>query len=86
MVLALYGPVEESDSGPAAAGGLTETVVEAQGLEAGPGDVGAEAVESGPVLGTIFQRVHAIRDLEPREEVTTRFVSSAALRDHLLDA
>ena len=76
VVLTLYGSGEEGDLGPEAPGDVTEAVVQAQGPRAGPGDIGAVAVESSSVLGTIFQRVHAIRSLEPLEEVTTRFFVS----------
>ena len=51
-----------------------------------PGNVGSTESTPSPVLSTIFQRVHAIRTLEPTAQVVPRLVSSAELRDLLLEA
>ena len=40
----------------------------------------------GMVLSTVFQRVHAIRGLDPLQEVVPRFLPSGVLRDRLLEA
>ena len=75
------GDTRPSEPGVAADAGPTERPT-------GPGSLKTAPDSSIPdsVLSAIFQRVHAIRDLEPLAAVVPNFVSPAALRDQLLEA
>ena len=83
-----FGERRETGPGvaPIPAGALTLEKPATPSPKATPGTSGSAASMPGSVLSTIFQRVHAIRELEPVEQVVPNFVSSAELRDLLLEA
>ena len=90
VLLAIYDSEPERVTEPTATAALAESapteVPAAPGPRAGLGAPSSTVSVPGTLLSTIFQRVHAIRGLEPMHPVVPKFISSNALRDRLLEA
>ena len=90
VLLAIYDSAEESVTRPTApvalADGAPSAAPAAPSPRAGLSAPSSAVSLPGALLSTIFQRVHAIRGLDPLEPVVPKFISSTALRDRLLEA